>query len=280
MNTINHLRWATGPLLLVLLLGWESLAPYLSLFQRGWLDRVSHGLRNLALALLNSALTAVLFAGLWSGAAQVADQRSLGLSNWMGLAGWPHALAAILLVDLWTYSWHRMNHRVPFLWRFHRTHHSDAQMDVTTASRFHLGEIMFSNSLRVPVIVLVGARLWELALYEILLLAVIQFHHANIGLPKSVDRILRYVLVTPAMHKVHHSRWPPETDSNYSSLLSVWDRLFGSFQQRDTPRPMPYGLDGFDAREHQTFIGILKTPAVAHPSRQTDTPKSPATLGR
>lgn len=92
-------------------------------------------------------------------------------------------------------------------------------MDVTTASRFHLGEILFSNCLRIPVIALIGIRLWELALYEALLLAVIHFHHANVGLPKTIDQILPCVIVTPAIHKVHHSREQPETDSHYSSLL-------------------------------------------------------------
>lgn len=269
MNTISHLRWATGPLLLVLLLWWESLTPFLPLFQQGWRDRVRHGLRNVAVALLNSGMTALAFAGLWSSAVSFADQRSFGIANWAGLAGWSHALAAILLLDAWTYFWHRMNHTVPFLWRFHRTHHSDAQMDVTTASRFHLGEILFSNCLRIPVIALIGIHLWELALYEALLLAVIQFHHANVGLPKAIDQILRCVIVTPAMHKVHHSHEQLETDSNYSSLLSVWDRLFRSLRLRDDPRTIRFGLEGFDGSEHQSLAGIMKTPVVAGPSRQS-----------
>ena len=166
-------------------------------------------------------------------------------------------------MDGWTYGWHRLNHRVPFLWRFHRAHHSDAQMDVTTASRFHIGEILFSNCLRIPLILLLGIQLWELVLYETALLAVIQFHHANVGVPPRLDQLLRCFIVTPAMHKVHHSRWQPETDSNYSSLLSIWDRLFRSFRLRDDPRTIQFGLDEFARPENQTLAGILKTPLKA-----------------
>lgn len=114
MNTINHLRWGTGSLLLVLLLWWESLTPFLPLFQPGWCDPVRHGLRNLAVALLNSGMTALVFAGFWTTAANYTEQHSLGIANWAGLAGWSHALATILLLDAWTYRWHRMNHTVAF----------------------------------------------------------------------------------------------------------------------------------------------------------------------
>ena len=133
-------------------------------------------------------------------------------------------------------------------------------MDVTTASRFHIGEILFSNCLRIPLILLLGIHLWEIVLYETALLAVIQFHHANVGLRRRLDQLLRCFIVTPAMPKVHHSRWQPETDSNYSSLLSVWDRLFRSFRLRDDPRTIQFGLDEFAKPEDQTLPGFLITP--------------------
>jgi sterol desaturase/sphingolipid hydroxylase (fatty acid hydroxylase superfamily) len=212
------------------------------------------------MALLNSGMTALLFVGLWATVANWAGHNGFGLLNWTGAQPLWHALAALLALDFWTYCWHRLNHRVPFLWRFHRAHHSDAQMDVTTASRFHIGEILFSNCLRIPLILIVGIYLWEMVLYEAALLAVNQFQHANIGLPRKLDQLLRCFIVTPAMHKVHHSRWQPETDSNYSSLLSVWDRIFRSFRLRDDPRTIQFGLDEFAKPEDQTLPGILKTP--------------------
>ena len=131
------------------------------------------------------------------------------------------------------YAWHRINHRVPFLWRFHRVHHSDAQMDVTTASRFHTGEIALSSLLRIPLILALGVTAWQLVLYETMMFGVVQFHYANIALPPRAESVVSRVIVTPTMHKVHHSRWQPETDSNYSAMLSVWDRLFGSFRRRN-----------------------------------------------
>ena len=262
MARMRPLRWGTGPALLFLLLWWETLTPFFPLFQVGLRKRALHGLRNVALALINSGLTALVFVGLWAAAAAWAERNAFGILNWMNCPPLWHAATAVLVLDFWTYCWHRLNHRVPFLWRFHRAHHSDSQMDVTTASRFHIGEILFSNCLRVPLILLLGIHLWEIVLYETALLAVIQFHHANIGLPQRVDQLLRCFIVTPAMHKVHHSRWQPETDSNYSSLLSIWDRVFRSFRLRDDPSTIQFGLDEFAKPEDQTLSGILKTPLV------------------
>lgn len=260
MARARPLRWVTGPILLFLLLWWETLAPFLPLFRNNALQRTRHGLRNIAIALLNSGMTALLFVGIWAATANWAAHNGFGLLNFTDVPPLWHALAAVLALDFWTYWWHRLNHRLPFLWRFHRAHHSDTHMDVTTASRFHIGEILFSNCLRIPLIMLLGIHLWEIVLYETALLAVIQFHHANVGLPRSVDQLLRCFIVTPAMHKVHHSRWQPETDSNYSSLLSVWDRIFRSFRLRDDPRTIQFGLDDFAKPEDQTLPGILKIP--------------------
>ena len=119
---------------------------------------------------------------------------------------------------------------------------------------------VLSSVLRVPVIALLGIQLWELALYELAMFTVVQLHHANIALPARLDRVLRTVIVTPFMHKVHHSRWQPETDSNYSSLFSFWDRLFRSFRLRDDPGTLQFGLQEFDGQENHTLTGLLATP--------------------
>ncbi|MFA6963083.1 MAG: sterol desaturase family protein, partial [Opitutaceae bacterium] len=137
----------------------------------------------------------------------------------------------------------RLNHVWPFLWRFHRLHHADREMNVTTANRFHIGEIVLSSLLRVPLLALLGVRLEELALYETALFAVVQFHHANIGLPEWLDRALRCVIVTPYLHKVHHSVVRAEADSNFSSLFSWWDRLFRTFRLSRDPRRIVFGVD-------------------------------------
>lgn len=253
-------RTLTSVVVLILLFGWESFAPFFAFFVRSWRQRLRHAWRNALLGLLNVVVTAALFVGLWAWVAELANSRGFGLLNWSGLPGWARLVVAFLLFDCWMYWWHRMNHRIPFLWRFHRTHHSDPWMDVTTANRFHVGEIILSALLRVPVIALIGLTLWELALYEMVMFTVVQLHHANIGLPASVDRALRGIIVTPAMHKVHHSRLQPETDSNYSSLFSFWDRLFRSFKLRQDPHTIELGLEDFDDESNQNLKGLFTTP--------------------
>jgi sterol desaturase/sphingolipid hydroxylase (fatty acid hydroxylase superfamily) len=266
MNSILHaslrdLAWTRSGLALaglVLLLAWETLAPFITFDGAG--TRGIHGLRNLILGALNALLVALAFAGLWFAAADWAAAHQFGILHWLHLPLAPRLIAAFLLFDVWMYAWHRLNHRLPFLWRFHRTHHSDAAMDVTTGSRFHLGEIFLSSCLRVPVILLLGLRLEELLLYEMAMFAVVQWHHANIALPAKLDRALRSLIVTPNMHKVHHSREQRETDSNYASLFSFWDRLFRTFRLRADPRTIRFGLDDFDHPDQQTLPGLLKTP--------------------
>lgn len=264
--------WQAGATVagLALLLLIEGALPAAHHYRSGR-ERGAHALRNLALGLANAAVVALLFAGLWVLAAEWASARGIGLLNVLrdraGLPGWAHVVGAVLLLDAWTYLWHRINHRVPFLWRFHRVHHADATMDVTTASRFHVGELVLSSALRVPLLVAGGIYAWELILYETVMFAVVQFHHANIHLSERWDRRLRAVIVTPHLHRVHHSRWQPETDSNYSSLFTVWDRLFGSFRTSDAPETIRLGLDEFDAPEHRTVGGMLKMPLAPDPPK-------------
>ena len=260
MTELSQIRTASSVVLLALLLAWESLLPFFTYFAGNTGERVRHGLKNLVLGVLNSLLTGLGFAALWWTTAQWAQAQGFGLLNWLPFPVWARLASAFLLFDAWMYFWHRLNHRIPFLCRFHRTHHSDPKMDVTTANRFHIGEIALSSVLRVPVIALLGLQLWELALYELAMFTVVQMHHANVALPTWLDRVLRTIIVTPFMHKVHHSRWQPETDSNYSSLFSFWDRLFRTFRLRDDPRSLRFGLEEFDEQENHTLIGLLATP--------------------
>lgn len=250
--------------ILLLLFLWESAHPFYGYFTGTFKSRSIHALRNLAIGTLNGLLVSLLFVGLWLAAAVWAEENRFGIMHWLqdalGIPLWLHAVGAILLLDIWTYVWHRINHEIPFFWRFHSVHHSDNKMDVTTASRFHLGEIVFSSLFRVPLIALFGVYLWELVLYEIIMFAVVQFHHANVGFPERYDRLLRTIIVTPNMHRVHHSRWRPETDSNYSSLFSFWDRMAHTFRLNPEPENIKLGLDDFDREEDQTIRGMMKTP--------------------
>lgn len=265
--TLSEIKpWLAFGLLAVLLL-WETAAPFF-LFPKGG-ARLAHGAKNMLLGITNGLVTSLGFAGLWWWAAEASARQGFGLLHAMAWPGAVKVALAVLLLDAWTYAWHRMNHRLGFLWRFHRVHHSDPRMDVTTANRFHLGEIVLSSVLRIPLIYLLGLRLEHLALYELMMFAVVQFHHANISLGARADRVLSWFIVTPFMHKIHHSRWQPETDSNYSAFLSVWDRVFRSFRTTPDPAKLRLGLDEFADEASQSMAGMLKTPLVSKPRQES-----------
>ena len=271
---IANITWTrnfVGLAAFALFLIWESLRPFFPFFKGNPKAFGTHLTRNVAMGFLNTALTMVGFSFLWSQGTTWSANMEFGLLHRFGLPLGLHACLAVLLLDVWGYGWHRINHRFAWLWRFHRMHHSDPWMDVSTAQRFHPVEILISSTLRIPLMILLGIHLWELLLYEMLLLVVIDFHHANIAVPEPVDRLLRTVLVTPAMHKVHHSRIKVDTDSNYSSLLSLWDRIFGSFRLRPDLSAIEMGLDGWSDPLNQSLRGMLATPlhskTIPTPSR-------------
>ncbi|MDK2971333.1 MAG: hypothetical protein PWP23_1088 [Candidatus Sumerlaeota bacterium] len=239
----------------------ESLAPHFAAFVRDMRARRRHALRNAGLGLMNGLLGVALLGALIAGSVALADAYQVGLLRAAPLPEWAKAIAALLLFDCWMYWWHRINHVVPFLWRFHRVHHSDPRMDVTTALRFHPGEIVLSTAARLLVVNLIGMDLRCLALYELIALPIVAFHHSNIAMPRRADSAIRWLVVTPWMHWVHHSTERAETNSNYSSVLSLWDRLFGSYRFRPDPDAIRFGLDEFpDETRHQGVAGMLKTP--------------------
>jgi sterol desaturase/sphingolipid hydroxylase (fatty acid hydroxylase superfamily) len=255
--------------LLAVLWGWESWAPFVAPAASRW----RHAGRNLAVALLNTLVLGLAFGGATVAVAGWADDNRLGLLNALG-GPWPVRLAlALVLLDGWMYVWHRLNHAVPLLWRFHRMHHSDPAMDVTTATRFHLGEHVGAALARLGLIPLIGFDLGHLLAYDVLVIGVTQFHHSNVSLGRW-DRPLRWLVVTPDFHKVHHSRWRPETDSNFATVLSVWDRLAGSYRMRGDLAAIEFGLDGFDAPGWQSVGGLLKTPFL-DPSGAREAPRQP-----
>ena len=236
-------------------------------FAQGGAKRIRHAGRNLALTFLNAAMLGLVFSGLTFWVAEWTHAHELGLLNRFAAPLWVEALAALLLLDAWMYLWHRAVHRIPVLWRFHRVHHSDPAMDVTTAIRFHFGEIAVSAILRLALIPLFGFSFAHLILYDLIQLPIIQMHHSNLRLPPALDRLLRVVIVTPNVHRVHHSREGKELNSNYSSIFSFWDRLGKTFRLRSDPRTLEFGLPGFDAESHQSVWGLLRTPFLAgHPN--------------
>jgi sterol desaturase/sphingolipid hydroxylase (fatty acid hydroxylase superfamily) len=261
-------RTLIAALCLVALWTLEGIAPMYPARRR----RLIHDLNNLGLMAINFAVISLLF-----GALTVAVARyDFGLLHWVIWPAWAEVVVAIVLFDAWQYLWHLLNHQVAFLSRFHSVHHADAEMDASSALRFHPGEILLSSSARLIMLPLLGLSVAQLLLYETLLLPVILFHHSNVRVPPGIDRALRLVIPTPWMHWVHHSQIAAERNSNYSSLLSVWDRLFGTFRLRDKPAEIELGLPAYPEAEWRSVIGMLRAPFHRRPCRLKDTRSVPA----
>ncbi|MFN7828584.1 MAG: sterol desaturase family protein [Acidobacteriota bacterium] len=201
-----------------------------------------HAAKNLGLGLVNGLTMALVATPLLVGVSLWIEQTQFGLIR--GLESPWRTLVGLLLFDAWMYLWHRANHALGLLWRFHRFHHQDEAMDVTTTVRFHPAEIMLSTLARLVVMPLLGLTISELVIYEMVLFPVILLHHSNIRFPERLDRALRVLIVTPAVHRIHHSVDRIETDSNYGSILAVWDRLGRTFRLREDQRPVVFGLAG------------------------------------
>ncbi|SLN21213.1 Fatty acid hydroxylase superfamily protein [Roseovarius litorisediminis] len=174
-------------------------------------------------------LLALMLPLLAVGAAMDAGNNGWGLFNKLELPLWITIVATVLVFDLAIWAQHLITHKIPILWRFHRVHHSDRDIDVTTAIRFHPMEIAFSMLLKIGLVYLLGPPAVGVILFEIILNGTAMFNHANIKLPLWLDAIVRLVLVTPDMHRVHHSDMRHEHDSNYGFSLSIWDRMFGTY---------------------------------------------------
>jgi sterol desaturase/sphingolipid hydroxylase (fatty acid hydroxylase superfamily) len=201
--------------------------------------------------------------------AGLATREGFGIVQWLQGLGVAPILCGVIgfaLLDAWMYAWHRLNHQSPFLWRFHRVHHVDLDLDVTTALRFHPVELMFSAPVRVLQVLVIGPAPWLALSYELVMQAATAFHHANWRLPVRVDRALRTLLVTPRMHQVHHSVVPAETASNWSVVFSVWDRLVGSYRGEVDAAQLVIGVPSCRDRNDVTLFKQLALPFRRQPS--------------
>ena len=241
---------------LVVIFALEGVFPH----YRDRVSRMRHALPHVLTAMMNGLLTRFALAGLTVGAIGWAQARlpvSLPVSR---PASGVELVLVFVLFDIWMYFWHMANHRVAFLWRFHRAHHSDTEMDTTTALRFHPGELVLSTLVRLPVVIFLGMSFVHLVLFETVLNLSTLFHHSNLAVPEKWDRLLRMVMVTPNMHRVHHSVERFETNSNFTSILSFWDRLFRTFRTREDTRAITIGLPRFREAKYQRLWGFLITP--------------------
>jgi len=241
---------------------WELAAPQRALA----LPRALRWRSNLRIVVLNTLLMRVLLPTTAVGVAAVASAQGWGVLNVWQLPAWAAVLLAVVALDFVVWLQHVMVHAVPALWRLHRVHHADLDYDLTTGARFHPLEIGLSMGIKFAAIVLLGAPVLAVIVFEVLLSSCAMFNHGNIRLPARVDRLLRWFMVTPDMHRVHHSVEDDESNCNFGFNLTWWDRLLGTY--REQPRAGQLGMtigirDHRDPQEVAHLGGMLRLPFVA-----------------
>lgn len=245
---------------------WEVLAPTRTLL----FSKTRRWLSNLGLVALNSLLLRLLFPAAAVGAASFASQHGWGLFNLLDLPFWLEVLLCVVILDLAIYLQHVMVHAIPLLWRLHRVHHADPDYDLTTGARFHPIEIILSMLIKFSVIAALGPPLVAVILFEVILNGMAMFNHGNVSLPPKLDSIMRILLVTPDMHRVHHSVEDDETNSNFGFNLSIWDRLLGTYRAK--PRAgmqnMQIGISSFKDPERTTRLFAMLMIPFQNPDDQ------------
>jgi sterol desaturase/sphingolipid hydroxylase (fatty acid hydroxylase superfamily) len=222
----EYIRLAAFGGVFVVMAAWEFVGPR----RKQSIGRGRRWPSNLGVVVLDTLLVRVLFPTTAVGLALFAEARGFGLFNVVTLPGWLAVTASVVILDLAIYLQHVLFHAVPALWRLHRMHHADLEFDVTTGLRFHPIEILLSMAIKLAVVAALGAPAVSVLIFEVLLNATAMFNHSNVRIPLGIDCILRWLVVTPDMHRVHHSIVVRETNSNFGFNLPWWDRLFGTYR--------------------------------------------------
>jgi len=227
------------------------------------ISKAKRWLNNLSLVFFNSFISRLILPIASTGMAVLAVQNNWGVLNYYEVSPLIATIVFVIVMDLIIYMQHVMVHAVPLFWRFHRVHHADLDYDVTTGARFHTVEIIFSMGIKLVSIALLGPSVFAVILFEVILNAMAMFNHGNVGLPKPLDSFLRYFVVTPDMHRVHHSIEEDETNSNFGFNLTWWDVIFGTYRKevRKGQIDMTIGLKNIRNPKQTNFIlGMLTIP--------------------
>ncbi|MGZ5444722.1 MAG: sterol desaturase family protein [Thermoanaerobaculia bacterium] len=234
----------------------ESIAPLRPRVE----PRFRHIIRNLTTGGVSLGVMVLVQTPLLVPAARFIDQHDIGLLNWIELPRAWSIILAVVLLDYTLWIWHWANHRVPFLWRFHLTHHVDLDLDASTALRFHFGELALSIPVRAAQIAVIGADPLAVAVWQAILFASILFHHSNVRLPRRFEAVLARLIVTPRMHGIHHSAREDETNSNWAALLSVWDFVHRTFRFDVPDERIVIGVPAYRSPREVTIGRILTLP--------------------
>ncbi|MFQ5671642.1 MAG: sterol desaturase family protein [Nitrospinales bacterium] len=229
---------------------------------------------NLALTGVDIVVVRLALGAAAVGTAQFAQGKGWGLLNWLDGPGWLETAATVVFLDLMIYLQHVVVHMVPLFWRFHVVHHSDLDLDVSSGLRFHPVEILASMVYKMGIILALGPSPLAVLIFEAVLNGMAQFSHSNIKLPLALDNALRWLIVTPDMHRIHHSVEVNETNSNFGFNLSIWDRMLGTYLQnaKKSQPEILIGVDSFQKRDDVTFMRLLSMPFGRTPQAYTNAP--------
>jgi len=243
-----------GGLLFFLLL--EFIVPY----RPSSVSKLKRWLNNLGITAFNTLVLQLLFAGPIVSTAAYVTTHQLGVLNMVAVPSWAKLVITVSFMDFMLYIWHLLNHEVPFFWRFHRVHHSDLNLDVSSATRFHIGELAISAIIKIALIFLLGASLTGVVIFESALVLCAQFHHSSLKVPGWFERIFWILFVPPSMHRIHHSVIIKERDTNYGTIFSIWDRWLGTLLRGVDQTRIRIGVGAYRKPEELNFHHLLIMP--------------------
>jgi sterol desaturase/sphingolipid hydroxylase (fatty acid hydroxylase superfamily) len=236
------------------------LIEYFDSYRTNTVSKKARVATNLSVAVLNGALLNLLFWSATVSALLRVEGLHVGLLNMMDIPYWSALLLTVVFMDLVMYVWHLLNHVVPILWRFHRVHHSDINMDVSTASRFHIGELSISAVIKIATVYFFGADIASVVLFECILIFAAQFQHSSIKIPEWFERAYWLFFVPPSMHRIHHSVVIRERNTNYGTIFSVWDRILGTLLRDVEQERIVIGLGPYRSPDKLTIGNLLVMP--------------------
>jgi sterol desaturase/sphingolipid hydroxylase (fatty acid hydroxylase superfamily) len=235
----------------------ELIIPY----RRPSVSKFKRLLTNMGIAALNTIILRLVTATFIVETALFVTEHEMGVLHLTQMPYWVRVAVAVVFLDFMLYIWHLLLHVMPFLWRFHRVHHSDLNMDVTTASRFHIGELFISSIITIAIIFFLGADLFSVVLFEALLMACSQFEHSSIKVPERFEKRFWTLFVPPSMHRIHHSVVIGERNTNYGTIFSIWDRMSGTLKTDVDQDGISIGIGAYNTRpEKSNFLGMLIMP--------------------
>ncbi len=241
---------------LLFFLAFELFVPY----RPSTVSKVKRWINNIALTIFNSLVLNLLFAAAIVKTTMYVTSNQLGVLNLVAWPFWLKILATIVFMDLMLYVWHLLNHEMPLFWRFHRVHHADLNMDVSTATRFHIGELAISACIKISLIFFIGAPWLGVVIFESALVLSAQLHHSSLKVPRWFEAIYWVLFVPPSMHRIHHSVVINERNTNYGTIFSLWDRILGTLLTHVDQEKIRIGVGAYNRPEKLNFHQLLAMP--------------------